>query len=209
MSKVKELTGQRFGLLTVVDRSDVQKNGKAYWKCLCECGNSTIVSGSNLRSGVVKSCGCLRHREKETHHLSATRLFRIWWAMHDRCKPNSTVSKYYNDKGITVCDEWQKDFVTFYNWAMNNGYNDELTIDRIDNNKSYCPENCRFVNRKVQANNRTMCKFILYNGKEQNLMQWCEELHLNYKLVYSRLYRCNWTFERAISEPVRHHKTRK
>lgn len=201
MSKVVEMTGKRFNMLTVVSRAE-SKNGKAYWNCVCDCGNETTVSGTNLRSGAVKSCGCLLKKEKDTHHLSNTRLYRIWRAMLNRCyDKNYWAYKYYGEKGVKVCDEWSKDFVDFKNWSILNGYSDNLTIDRIDNSKGYSPENCKWSTRKEQANNRSFCKKIEYQGKTQTLMQWCEELGLNYKRTYARLYKCGWTFERAISTP--------
>lgn len=208
MSKVKNIAGNKFGMLTVIEKSK-SINGKAYWLCKCDCGNETIVSGSNLRTGAVKSCGCLIYKKKDTHHLSHTRLFRIWWGIKNRCdNPKSEAYKYYGKKGIHICDEWANDFVSFYNWAMLNGYDDGLSIDRIDNSKGYSPDNCRFTTKKVQANNRSYCKFYEYNGKTQTLTQWCEELNLNYKLVHGRIYRCGWSFEKAITQPAQNH-TRK
>lgn len=204
MSNLKDLTGQKFALLTVISRVENDAKGKAYWKCLCDCGKTTIVSGSNLRSGAVKSCGCLRYKEKETHHLSNTRLYRIWNAIIQRCNNQKHWAyKYYGAKGINVCAEWKNDFLAFYMWAMGNGYSEKLTIDRIDNEKDYSPQNCRWVDRKTQANNRTFCKMIEHDGKTQSLMQWCEELNLNYKRIHSRLYRLGWSFEKAISVPVK------
>lgn len=207
MSKIHDLTGQKFALLTVVDRAEKATRGKAYWRCQCDCGNSTVVSGTNLITGAVKSCGCLKHKTQDTHHLSNTRLYRIWNALIQRCNnKNHSAYRYYGEKGIAVCEAWKDDFITFYEWAMMNGYSDELTIDRIDIAKGYFPENCRWVSRKVQANNRTFCKMIEYNGKIQTLTQWCEELGLNYKLIHSRLYRLGWSFEKAISVPVKKRK---
>lgn len=204
MSNLKDLTGQKFALLTVINRVKNDAKGKAYWECLCDCGNTTVVSGSNLRNGAVKSCGCLRHKEKNTHHLSNTRLYRIWNAMIQRCNNQEHWAyKYYGKKGIKVCKEWENDFLAFYKWAIKNGYSETLTIDRIDNAKDYFPQNCRWVDRKTQSNNRIFCKMIEYNGKTQSLMQWCEELNLNYKRVHSRLYRLGWSFEKAISIPVK------
>lgn len=204
MSNFKDLTGQKFALLTVKSRAANSTSGKAYWNCVCDCGNQTVVSGTNLRSGAVKSCGCLVRKKKDTHHLSKTRLYRIWKAINNRCeKEKLWAYKYYGAKGIRVCPEWEKDFMSFYKWATSNGYGEDLTIDRIDNNSDYSPENCRWVSRKVQANNRSFCKMIEYNGKVQTLMQWCEELNLNYKRVHSRMYKLGWTFEKAISSPVK------
>lgn len=206
MSNVVDLTGQKFNLLTVIDRAE-SNNGKTYWNCICDCGTKTVVSGSNLRSGAVKSCGCLLHKKKDTHHLSQTRLYRIWRAMINRCtNANYWAYKYYGEKGISLCNEWRDDFLAFKNWAETNGYSDSLTIDRIDNSKGYSPENCKWVTRKEQSNNRSFCNIIEYQGKKQTLMQWCEELGLNYKRTHSRIYKCGWTFEKAISTPVASHK---
>lgn len=203
MTKIKDMTGEKINMLTVIDRAENSASGKAYWICKCDCGNITIVSSSNLRNGAVKSCGCLKHKKRETHHLSHTRIYRIWRSVIERCNgKNKFASKYYYEKGISVCDEWEKDFLAFYKWALENGYGEELTIDRIDNKKGYNPDNCRWVSRKVQSNNRVFCKVFEYNGKKQNLTQWCEELGLNYKRVHSRIFRLNWTFEQAISTPV-------
>ena len=205
MSKVIEMSGRRFGLLTVIDRAE-SKSGKAYWNCVCDCGNVTVASGSNLRSGAVKSCGCLLKKEKDTHHLSGTRLYRIWRAMINRCTDeNYWAYKYYGAKGVTICEQWENDFVEFKNWSESSGYCDSLTLDRIDNNKGYSPENCKWSTRKQQSNNRSFCKMIEYQGRTQTLMQWCEELGLNYKRTHSRLYRCGWTFEQAISTPMLQH----
>lgn len=203
MSKLKDLTGQKFALLTVTGKAK-SKNGKAYWNCVCECGSSTVVSGTNLRTGAVKSCGCLKRKPKETHHLSSTRLYRIWNAIIQRCNnKNNWAYKYYGAKGIIVCDEWKNDFMNFYEWAVANGYSSELTIDRMDNSKDYTPDNCKWSTRKDQSNNRSFCRFIEYNGETKTLMEWCEELNLNYKLVHSRIFRLGWTFEKAINEPVK------
>ena len=201
MSKLVDLTGQKFNLLTVIDRAE-NRNGSVYWNCICDCGNKTVVSGTNLRSGAVKSCRCLIRKEKDTHHLSKTRLYRIWRAMIERCRnENHWAYQYYGAKGITICDEWANDFIAFREWALSSGYAENLTIDRIDNSKGYSPANCKWATRKQQANNRSFCKMIEYQGKSQSLMQWCEELGLNYNRVYSRLYKCGWTFERVISTP--------
>lgn len=204
MSKFIDLTGKKFAMLTVVSRSENSSRGEARWNCVCECGNTTTVSGKNLKMGAVKSCGCLLRRPHDTHHLSNTKLYRIWNAMLQRCNnKNYSAYKYYGAKGVSICKEWANNFLAFYEWSIANGYSDELTIDRIDYNGNYSPDNCRWVDRKVQANNRTFCKMIEYNGKTQTLMQWCEELGLNYKRVHSRLYRLGWTFEKAISTPVK------
>ena len=201
MSKFIDLTGKRFNKLTVLKRVPTD-NGVTRWECACDCGNTTIVRGSNLKNGSVKSCGCLLHKKHDTSHLSHTRLGGIYYGMKRRCTdPKDTAYNRYGGRGITVCNEWLISD-NFFNWALENGYKDGLTIDRIDNNKGYSPENCRWVTPKEQANNRRSCVLITYNGKTQNLMQWCKELDLDYKLIHNRLYKLKWSFEKAVSEPV-------
>lgn len=156
-----DLTGRRFGRLTVICRQP-NKNGSAVWKCLCDCGNETEVFGGNLRKGYTQSCGCMRHeREKEhgkslrTHNESKSRLYHIWIGMKSRCY-NSAVRCYenYGGRGITICDEWLHSFENFRDWALSHGYADDLTIDRIEVDGNYEPGNCRWASAKDQANNR-------------------------------------------------------
>lgn len=173
MSKLIDLSGQRFGRLTVLERSHESKckNRQAKWKCLCDCGNITYSGGYELRSGSTISCGCYHIEEcgnqHRTHGLSKTRLYRIYCKMKERCyKPNNDNYKYYGGLGITICDEWLNDFAKFAEWAMTNGYEENLTIDRIDNEKGYCPENCRWLTIQDQQKNKRK-KGTVY-GKQQS-----------------------------------------
>lgn len=166
----KDLTGQRFGRLVVVKESATKKNGKVLWICKCDCGNiSNPVRSGDLHSGKQLSCGCL-NIEKSTKRINSinlthghchTRLYRIWTNMKTRCcNPSSTNYKYYGARSITVCNEWLNSFQSFYDWAMSHGYSDELSIDRIDNEKGYFPDNCRWATRNEQNNNRRCCKGV-------------------------------------------------
>lgn len=155
MSKIKDLTGQRFGRLVVLERVGSDKNGKACWLCRCDCKKIVVCRGSSLLIGETASCGCLAREAHKTHGYAKTRLYRIWSGMKDRCY-NSSREHYdcYGGRGITACDEWLHDFAAFRDWALSHGYTDSLTIDRINNDGNYCPDNCRWITMKEQAQNR-------------------------------------------------------
>lgn len=198
-----DLTGQKFGMLTVI-RLHTAENGVIVWECLCDCGNKSFVRGGNLRSGAVKSCGCVKHlapRNKE-HGESRSKLYRHWKSMIYRCsRPNNRAYKWYGGKGVRVCAEWQT-YDGFKKWVLETRPNETYTVERIDVNGDYCPDNCKWIPIEKQANNRTSCVMISYNGSTKNLTEWCKELGLDYKLVHNRMTKLGWSFEKAISTPL-------
>lgn len=134
------------------------------------------------------------------HNLSKTKLYKIWRGMKSRCNDkNHSKYKYYGEGGIKVCKEWADNFLIFYNWAMKNGYEEGLTIDRIDNDGNYFILNCRWCSAKKQANNKSNNHIILFNNKSQTLMEWSEELKIKYSTLKQRILR-GWTIERAFSK---------
>jgi hypothetical protein len=144
---MRELKGNRFGRLVAISR--VMHNGKYKWNCLCDCGNVTYVYTSNLTTEHTTSCGCL-HKEKfrpqTTHNLTKHPLYKRWNDIKYRCyNPNATKYDRYGGRGIEMCQEWLEDFTAFYNWAIENGYSKELTIDRINNDGDYEPSNCQWI----------------------------------------------------------------
>ena len=164
MATLKDLTGQQFGRLVVTERAGNDKYYRAMWKCQCDCGEIRVESSSNLLRGLVKSCGCLRSensRNSITHGKRKTRLYGVWSDMKTRCyNPKTHNYQRYGGRGITVCDEWLNDFQAFYDWAMANGYDEnapymKCTIDRIDNDKGYSPDNCRWVDVATQNKNKS------------------------------------------------------
>lgn len=212
MSKLIDLTGKRYNNLVVIGRAENSKNGILIWKCLCDCGNITQVRGSNLKSGAVKSCGCRRKNAKPTltHGMSHTRLYRIWAGMKARCYSRNIPSyKDYGARGIAVCEEWRHSFESFAEWANNNGYSDNMTIERKDIDGDYCPHNCKWIPFNEQQGNRRICRFYEYKGETKNLAEWCRCLNLSYSVIHNRINKLGWDFERAISEPVHIEKRNK
>ena len=150
--KAVDLTGRKFGLLTAIVPTDLRSGSNIKWFCLCECGGQKIISVKNLKKRVLANCGCIAEAKKQDfkykpNKRKVNRVYRIWIGMRARCRDSKNKSyKNYGGKGIDVCDEWSS-FDNFEKWALENGYDDSLTIDRLDNSIGYRPDNCRWATR--------------------------------------------------------------
>jgi len=193
-----DLIGLRFGRLVVKKRDGKDKFGYVTWLCKCDCGNETVVRGSFLKSGTTQSCGCLKKENALTHGGSQTRLYRIWHGIIRRTE-DSKRKEYanYGGRGISMCQEWRNDFAAFREWALNNGYSDDLSIDRIDNNGDYTPSNCRWVSKYEQANNRTDTRYLTLNGITKSVREWADETGIPYARLKKRM-RLGWPDEKVI-----------
>ncbi len=211
--KATDLIGRRFGMLTVIQRASPKPyTQEAIWLCKCDCGNTTEVTSGSLKRGDTKSCGCNKGKfvsdARKTHGLSHDRIYGLWKNMIDRCNnPKSISYPLYGGKGVTVCDEWMS-FQNFSQWAFANGYADTLTIDRIDWNGNYNPQNCRWVNWQTQQNNRCNNHILTVNGETDTLSNMARKYEIPWWVVSSRL-RNGWDEERAVLTPKRYYPCRK
>ena len=166
MSKINNLTGKRFGKLIVIKQCGSNKNGRALWLCQCDCGNKKIILGSSLITNLTQSCGCynkeILKNVNSTHRMSYTKLYKVWQGMKTRCYNEKFLYyKNYGGRGIKICNEWLNNFEIFYIWAINNGYKENLTIDRINNDGNYEPSNCRWITRAEQNRNQRKTKKLI------------------------------------------------
>lgn len=204
--------GERFDRLVVQSHIGPDQYGSIHWRCICDCGNVTDVKNYDLTSGHTRSCGCLRPDATSasitTHGLSYSRLYRVWSGMIARCTiPSCTGYNNYGGRGITICDEWKSDFLSFYKWAISHGYQKGLTIDRKDVNGDYCPENCRWATKKQQANNKRGTTYIVYNGLSMTISEASEQYGIP-RDVLSRRIRDGWSDENAIELPLHKHRSK-
>lgn len=215
MGKFVDLTGQTYGRWHVIERAK-NKGNATMWKCKCICEKGTIrdVAGYTLRKGFSKSCGCLHNEllvERCTKHgyakqVKKERLYAIWSSMKKRCyNSNSQYFHDYGGRGITICVEWldkENGSKNFIEWAKSNGYKENLEIDRIDNDKGYSPDNCRWATEKEQANNKRNNHYITYNGERHTKKEWAEIKGLTYSALTHRIDR-GWDIEKALNTPVK------
>ena len=209
---LKDLTGKRFERWTVIRRADdyISPKGakKIRYHCRCDCGNESDVQAIALTTGKSKSCGCLQlewayeaGRRSKKHGMKHTRLYRVWSNMHTRCycQTNTRYGRY-GGRGIKMCDEWvgSDGFQNFYNWAMENGYREDLTIDRIDNDGNYFPENCRWTDNKTQSNNRRTNRRVSVDGVDKTIAEWSDQLNLSSAMLYKKS-------DEIVSQIIRYH----
>lgn len=207
MPEIKDLTGQKFGRLTVEGFSHLDKHHKGHWQCRCECGAAVDVETHQLKCGKTKSCGCWKNdvnsKRLKKHGCEPKRLYWIWGGIIQRCtNRNASEYKHYGGRGITVCDEWRYSFDAFRFWALVNGYAEGLSIDRIDNDGNYCPENCRWADNATQSRNRSDNHLITYDGRTQTVSDWANELNICKQTVIKRSER-NWPLDKPIPRPGR------
>lgn len=218
--RIVDLTGQRFGRLTVIERAE-NHGRQTYWKCRCDCGNFKEVNGAKLKNGHTKSCGCLQTKRivksniqrnpHKTHGMSDTRLYRIYKKMYRRCyRPQTKYYENYGGRGIEICQEWlgEHGFENFAKWALENGYADNLSIDRKDNDKGYSPDNCKWSTAKEQANNTRSTVFLTYKGETKPASAWSEITGIRQDTLTNRK-RNGWSDEDCIERPVRKTKRSK
>ena len=208
---LESLAGKKIGKLLVISYDENLIKGKGRkCVCKCDCGNTYITWDRIIRYGNRQSCGCLeavRTQGTYKHGFrsknSKDRLYATWANMKTRCNnPHSKDFSNYGGRGIKICNEWDNDFITFRNWALANGYSDKLTIDRVDNNKGYNPDNCRWVGKDVQGINKRNCINITYKGKTQTISQWSRKTGINRSTIkyrYSHGYSVTEIFKEAIS----------
>lgn len=191
--KKQNLIGKKFGKLTVIKESE-NKGKNIAWICKCDCGKEKTVLAYNLTAGKSKSCGCERiktlKRVMTKHGGGGTRLYSIFKGMSQRCyNKNNPAYCYYGGKGIKICDEWRNDFESFRNWSQLNGYSETMSIDRINPNGGYEPNNCRWVTMKVQQNNKLNSAFLIIDEEKHTIAEWAEKNNTNKQTLYSKIYR--------------------
>jgi hypothetical protein len=207
MSKPINIIGQKYGRLTVTSFYGKKENRREnFWNCRCDCGNLVTVSGYKLRTGHTRSCGCLAREllgdNRRTHGMAnKVPEYKVWCDMRRRCRAPAGRYKYWRGRGLTVCLDWDASFESFYD-HVGPRPSPKHTLDRIDNNRGYEPGNVRWATSLEQSRNRRFVKQYQFRGKTACLTEWCEEMGVSYSLVHNRL-RDGWTFERAITTPVR------
>lgn len=213
MGTPKDITGMKFNFIMPI-RCVGSEHKKRLWECKCDCGNVFVTEATLIISGHTKSCGCwkryINSQLHRTHGQTGTRLNRIWRGMKSRCNnPHVKDFSYYGGRGIKVCKEWSDSFESFRDWANSNGYAENLTLDRIEVNDNYTPDNCRWVDRLTQSRNKRDNVCLTLYGKTKTLMEWSEILGFDRHTIRHRLDR-GWSVEKTLTTiPVNIKKERR
>ncbi len=202
MPKIKDITGQRFGRLVAIKflhRDSVKC--RIYWLFKCNCGNEKVLDQDSAISGNTRSCGCLAKKLRRTHGMTKTKLYSIWHGMKRRCDPKGKDHEVYRKKKIRVCRQWEDSFEKFRDWALANGYEDGLTIDRMDSSKKYAPFNCRWITAEENSRRHSNAHFYLVNGKSLTIPQISKKYNITERILYSRLHQ-GMSINEAIETPL-------
>lgn len=219
MSKLIDRTGERYGKLIVLQRAEdfICSFGRklVMWKCQCDCGNICSVSTNSLRTGATTSCGCWNYEQQKKSETKKIihgdrkkdspyyKLYERWLGMRERCYSKKSVHyQNYGARGIKMCDEWKNNYLLFKEWALNNGFDTTLSIDRIDVNGDYCPENCRWATNEQQQNNKRNNKYLTYNNETHTQSEWSKITGLSRYAISGRL-KSGWSIEDTLSTPSR------
>lgn len=202
-----DLSGKKFGRLSVIEFAGRDKHRHLLWRCVCECGNERLVAKNNLLSGRTVSCGCYASERASNqlrkHGMFSSRFYSVWHDMMRRCyNKNDVHYNRYGGRGISVCEEWH-DVRNFVAWCEQKNPDSGMTIDRIDNDSGYSPDNCRFVSLKDNQNNRSSNRNLEFHGETKTVTQWAEKTGIPASVIYSRLDKLGWSVEKALTTPSR------
>ena len=211
---LSQYIGKKFNMLEVIGVEKVDYSRSLYFLCKCDCGKETHIRYDCVLKRNQISCGCIENvrkyidydgKEKSLHNM---KLYPVWKTMNQRCyNPKNNKYRRYGERGIKVCEQWKENnifgFENFNSWALENGYKEGLSIDRIDNNGNYEPSNCRWIDNKTQCRNKNNNIVVEYKGEKHCLKEWCEILNLPYTTIFLRIKRYNFSIERAFETPIR------
>lgn len=212
MPKKEDISGilnSKIGSFTILEDVGVKKNSR-FVLCRCDCGVTKEVRLSDIKNGSSNNCGCKRKRmmsvKNITHGLSGHPLYRIWRGIIERCfYEKHKAFNRYGGRGITVCEEWRNDFVAFYNWAIANGWQPGLEVDRRNNDGDYEPGNCRCVTQLINSRNKSSNRFLTHNGVTMCMSEWAEKVGIDQNTIKDRLNKLKWSVEKAITTPLNSH----
>ncbi|HJA66985.1 hypothetical protein B5F07_18395 [Lachnoclostridium sp. An169] len=207
MPKRIDLTGKQFNFLRVIEYSGNTRHGEALWLCECKCGTRKNIPGSKIRKGEIKSCGCMKKElsgiANVKHGMKKTRIYRIWQGIKQRTtNPNNGEFSEYGGRGVDICVEWANSFESFKQWSFENGYSDNLTIDRINNQKGYYPENCRWITIKDNCRNKRNNLRLTLKGETKTIAEWAEITGINKATLRNRIIKMGWSAEKALTTKV-------